>query len=94
MTANRNPNPEPTSRLADGRGVWHFSETVYVVDKWVMTEAQFEELVGLIDTPRKRAAFKRAAKRQVREYDVIFDSIYEERSTFGTRRNYNEVIHD
>ena len=93
MTANR--NPEPTSRLADGRGVWHFSETVYLVDNCILTEAQFEEQVEwLADTPRKQAAFKRNAKRQVREYDVIFDSIYEERSPYGTQRPYNEIIHD
>lgn len=94
MTTNR--NPEPTSRLADGRGVWHFSETVYVVyNRCIFTEAQFaEELEWLADTPRKQAAFKRNAKRQVCEYDVIFDSIYEERSHYGTRRRYNEIIHD
>lgn len=72
-----------------------FSEAVYVVDKWVMTEAQFEEMLELLaDTPRKQAACRRAAKRQVREYDVIFDSVYDERSIFGTQRHYNEIIHD
>ena len=90
-----NSNPEPTSRLADGRGVWHFVETVYLVGSCIYTEAQFtEQIEWLEDTPRKQAAFKREAKRQVREYDVIFDTIYEERSPYGTQRHYNEVIHD
>lgn len=95
-------NRPPDRRLEDGRGVWHFVETGVIVDAGpgplgqdggeYLTADQFkEQLESLQGHPRMINSLKRRATPVIREYDMIFESIAQERIAYGRAYRCNET---